>query len=129
MGSFNTKPSAYGLHLTESIGAKCGSTTIDRNLFTLLERKYGSGLKDKTDQISAGSRFMKSFESIKRTFDGKKETKFNIFIAMNHQDRKGYEKALRAVVLTRFDQHAETGCYFDVWMKLLICVRQKQARS
>ncbi len=51
------------------VGGKCGSTYIDRNLHTLLSRRFGSSFKDLAfAQKGPGSKFMVSFEQIKRDF-------------------------------------------------------------
>ncbi|PGH14906.1 hypothetical protein AJ79_02769 [Helicocarpus griseus UAMH5409] len=50
-------------------GAKCGSTAIDRELHNLMESKYGSAFSDlSVKETGRGSKFMESFEVIKRKF-------------------------------------------------------------
>lgn len=51
------------------LGGKCGSTYIDRNLHTLLSRRFRSSFDDLAfAQKGPGSRFMISFEKYKRDF-------------------------------------------------------------
>lgn len=55
-----------------SPGGKCGSTYIDRNLYQLMETRFGRAFE--TIRMTAkgpGSRFMNTWESVKRSFTQK----------------------------------------------------------
>ena len=82
-------------------GAMCGGTTIDRELHTLMNLRYGKAFTGKPPQdISHGSNFMTNFESIKRGFDGNgKERKLHLM--MDHDDTQTYVKGLQEITLTR----------------------------
>ncbi|KAK4904085.1 hypothetical protein LTR66_017945, partial [Elasticomyces elasticus] len=52
-----------------SIGGKCGSKTIDRNMYKLMNERYGSAWTAVSDNWkSPGSRYMTEFEDHKRNF-------------------------------------------------------------
>lgn len=52
-----------------NLGGKCGSTYIDRNLYSLLSKRFGSSFDDLPfSQKGPGSRFMLSFETYKKSF-------------------------------------------------------------
>ncbi|PQE13098.1 Hsp70 family protein [Rutstroemia sp. NJR-2017a BBW] len=51
------------------VGGKCGSTYIDRNLHSLLSKRFGSAFDDLDfGQKGPGSKFMACFEMLKRDF-------------------------------------------------------------
>ncbi|KAK2758810.1 hypothetical protein FQN54_003502 [Arachnomyces sp. PD_36] len=85
--------------------AKCGSTTIDRNLHALMHERYGAAFQEKADKIAIGGKFMKKFESIKRNFDGKPGPDFSLPLLMNGFPRvkitRDEMKAMFQEVLTR----------------------------
>ncbi|OBT74407.1 hypothetical protein VF21_06831 [Pseudogymnoascus sp. 05NY08] len=55
--------------LCVGVGGKCGSTHIDRNLHSLLSKRFGSAFDDLPFGIKGpGGRFMSSFEMLKRDF-------------------------------------------------------------
>ncbi|QSZ31534.1 hypothetical protein DSL72_001101 [Monilinia vaccinii-corymbosi] len=55
--------------LCVGIGGKCGSTYIDRNLHSLLSKRFGSAFDNlPVGQTGPGSRFMAAFELLKRDF-------------------------------------------------------------
>jgi hypothetical protein len=83
------------------IGAKCGSTTIDRQLHLLMSENYGEEFKEKGDLIAIGSKFMNHFEQIKRNFDGEnKLSGFRLPLLMRY-DLDDRRKALQSVKITR----------------------------
>lgn len=50
-------------------GGKCGSTFIDRNLHNLMQRRFGQAFQEiEMKRKGPGSRFMNSWEGIKRSF-------------------------------------------------------------
>lgn len=104
-GRFPYQSTGSWIALTKYIGAKCGSTTIDRHLHALMERRYGSAFKEIADSVGIGSRFMTRFESIKRSFDGSEGDVFSLPLLMDHPDTDDYKQGLQKVTITRFDQH------------------------
>jgi hypothetical protein len=50
-------------------GGKCGATYIDRNLHTLMTQRFGTSFtKLDAKKTGPGSKFMQSFERVKRDF-------------------------------------------------------------
>lgn len=99
------------LRLT-SIGAKCGSTTIDRHLHAFMERKYGKAFKEKAGSLGIGSKFMRRFESIKRNFGGEPGEDFSLPLLMEHPDTDDYKQGFQRVTITRFGKHQNPGSLF-----------------
>ncbi|TLS30837.1 hypothetical protein PpBr36_03535 [Pyricularia pennisetigena] len=65
----STKPTLKLEELLLGIGAKCGSTTIDRNLHKLMAARFGNAFKSLDERRTGlGSQFMSSFENIKKGF-------------------------------------------------------------
>jgi len=57
------------IHNSRPIGGKCGATYIDRNLHDLMSKRFGNSFdKLAPARRGPGSRFMQSFESVKRDF-------------------------------------------------------------
>lgn len=84
-------------------GGKCGSTYIDRNLHTLLSKRFGSNFDDLPfAQKGPGSRFMMSFEKCKRDFglSDDKDTQEVGPIRLNLPDSEHYDEDERMVKLT-----------------------------
>jgi hypothetical protein len=51
------------------VGGKCGATYIDRNLHTLLSKRFRNAFDNVPhEQKGPGSKFMTSFEKLKRSF-------------------------------------------------------------
>jgi hypothetical protein len=73
-------------------GAKCGSTTIDRNFHSLMGYRFGDAFKKKTPkEIGHGSQFMRDFEYLKRSFDGCVTEDLRVRLAMEHPDCDHYK--------------------------------------
>lgn len=57
-----------GVTLTSS-GGGCGATFIDRNFYALMTRRFGGRFTTLAPAMKApGSKFMRNFETIKKTF-------------------------------------------------------------
>jgi len=57
--------------LTSKIGAKCGSTMIDRRFDQLMQSRFGRAYTSVSKEYKGpGSKFMRSFEGAKRNFEG-----------------------------------------------------------
>ena len=89
-------------------GAKCGGTTIDRNLHRLMEERFGIAFTSIDDRYKGpGSAFMDRFEGIKRDFSldeaDDDETCFSLPLKMSKLDpeTKGYDFTDDTVELTR----------------------------
>ena len=64
-----TSPRLDFEELCVGIGGKCGATYIDRNLHKLMSQRFGSAFDNiKMRRKGPGSRFMESWERIKRSF-------------------------------------------------------------
>ncbi|KAK2801368.1 hypothetical protein FQN50_007753 [Emmonsiellopsis sp. PD_5] len=75
--------------------AKCGATTIDRELHQLMESRYGAAFSGKPrEEISQGSEFMNKFEVLKKTFKGCKPGKkeYHLPLLMDVDGDETYEK-------------------------------------
>lgn len=85
-------------------GGKCGSTTIDRNLHALLEKRFGRAFVDlPLKRKGMGSRLMRDFEGAKRDFgfsDTSKTYRFHLPME-GVQDSNWYDEDDEEVLLTR----------------------------
>jgi hypothetical protein len=83
------------------LGAKCGATSIDRALHSLMTQRYGESFSSLPIQkIGPGSKFMEDFETIKRDFDGKNSSQtFAIHLKM-----RDLNKNERSVVQYDFEE-------------------------
>ncbi|CZR67409.1 related to hsp70 protein [Phialocephala subalpina] len=92
------------LHI--GVGGKCGSTYIDRNLHTLLSKRFGSSFDNIAfAQKGPGSRFMISFEKHKRDF-GRNDDRDILEIGpirLEVPDSEHYDEVERMVKLTYED--------------------------
>ncbi|KAK2788107.1 hypothetical protein FQN52_006944 [Onygenales sp. PD_12] len=81
--------------------AKCGATTIDRELHQVMESRYGAAFSGKPrEEISQGSEFMNKFEVLKKTFKGSKPGKYKEYhlpLLMDVDGDETYEKGLQRV--------------------------------
>jgi hypothetical protein len=84
-------------------GGKCGSTYIDRNLHTLLSKRFGSKFDDLPfSQKGPGSRFMASFETYKKSFGLNDDRDIREIgpIRLDLPDSDHYDEDERSVKLT-----------------------------
>ncbi|KAK2797541.1 hypothetical protein FQN51_008440 [Onygenales sp. PD_10] len=79
--------------------AKCGATTIDRELHRVMESRYGIAFSGKPrEEISQGSEFMNKFEMHKQTFKGfepGKNKPYYLPLLMDVDGDETYEKGLQ----------------------------------
>ncbi|CAD6450069.1 da6a4bb9-e93e-481b-ba9f-35eb6b8a01e0 [Sclerotinia trifoliorum] len=92
--------------LCVGIGGKCGATYIDRNLHSLLSRRFGPAFDDVPfGQKGPGSRFMTAFETLKRDFGRNDEKEVGelgpLNLAVSNSDH--YDEEDRLVLLTHED--------------------------
>ncbi|PMD34535.1 Hsp70 family protein-like protein [Hyaloscypha variabilis F] len=90
-------------------GGKCGSTYIDRNLHTLLSRRFGAKYDDLPfAQKGPGSRLMTSFEKHKRDFglNDNKDVREIGPIRLDVSDSEYFDEDERNVKLTYEDMEA-----------------------
>ncbi|ESZ92367.1 hypothetical protein SBOR_7251 [Sclerotinia borealis F-4128] len=95
--------------LCVGIGGKCGSTYIDRNLHSLLSERFGSAFDElQFSQKGPGSRFMASFEMLKRDFGRNDEREVGELGPLNLDilDSESYDREDRLVLLTYKDMLA-----------------------
>jgi hypothetical protein len=90
-----------GLLIGGVVGAKCGATSIDRALHSLMTQRYGDAFSSLPIQkIGPASKFMEDFETIKRDFGGRDPTQtFEIHLKMRDLDKKD-----RSVVQYDFEE-------------------------
>ncbi|KKZ64310.1 hypothetical protein EMCG_09694 [[Emmonsia] crescens] len=94
-------------------GAKCGATTIDRELHKLMESKYGTAFSSlQVKETGHGSQFMELFESVKRWFKGHGEgydKEYKIPLLMDIEDGAGEEivQMFDKVVMRAFEMIRE----------------------
>lgn len=89
------------LNFYSLLGAKCGSSTIDRHFQKLMEERFGDAYTSKSQKvIGPKSPFMSEFEEVKRRFidttliDG-------IRLDLGLEDSEYYNKEDAEVTLTR----------------------------
>lgn len=85
-------------------GGKCGATYIDRNLHRLMARRFGSSFNDIAfDLKGPGSRFMQSFEVVKRDFGYSDDDSVKEIgpINLRLEDSEHYDSDERMVKLTK----------------------------
>lgn len=84
------------------IGGKCGSTTIDRALHRLMEKRFGSLFSSLSYQkTGAGSKFMTQFESFKRDFGvSKRSRQYLLDLNLGCADSKWYSSDENEVIIT-----------------------------
>lgn len=88
--------------LTGIPGAKCGGTTIDRNFHFWMGNQFGEAFKEiDASRIGAGSRFMKQFEDIKRSFDDEENGPFLVHLAMDCGTNDHYDPSYYEVMISR----------------------------
>ncbi|KAK2776029.1 hypothetical protein FQN53_002888 [Emmonsiellopsis sp. PD_33] len=79
--------------------AKCGATTIDRELHRVMESRYGAAFSGKPrEEISQGSEFMNKFEELKKSFEGCKpgmKKEHSLTLLMDVEGDETYEKGLQ----------------------------------
>ncbi|KAF7905182.1 uncharacterized protein EAF01_005703 [Botrytis porri] len=100
------------VELCVGIGGKCGSTYIDRNLHTLLSNRFGLAYGDlSVGQKGPGSRFMASFEMLKRDFgrNDDKETGELGPLNLDVPNSEHYDVEDRVIYL----QHQDMQALFD----------------
>lgn len=87
-----------------TLGGKCGSTYIDRNLHSLLSEWFGSSFDELPfSQKGPGSKFMTSFETYKRSFglsDDRGDTREIGPIRLDLPDSEHFDEDERLVILT-----------------------------
>ncbi|KAF7866851.1 hypothetical protein EAF04_005692 [Stromatinia cepivora] len=92
--------------LCVGIGGKCGATYIDRNLHSLLSKRFGSAFDDLPfSQKGPGSRFMTAFEILKRDFGRNDEREVGELGPLNlaFPESDHYDEEDRLVLLTHED--------------------------
>ena len=85
------------------VGGKCGATYIDRNLHSLLSKRFGSSFDDLPfAQKGPGSRFMSSFERCKQKFglSDDRDTQYIGPIRLDVPDSEYFDELERFVKLT-----------------------------
>lgn len=102
----NIKPLEFD-EILEGDGAKCGSTSIDRNFHELMVCKFGHAFTEMSKKTGPGSQFMASFEESKHAFkprDNLEEGDDDEFrirgLLMNHEDCASYDSEEQFVILT-----------------------------
>jgi hypothetical protein len=86
-----------------SIGGKCGSTYIDRNLHTLLSKRFGSSFDSLPfAQKGPGSKLMISFEKYKQDFGLSDDRDIREIgpVRLDVPDSEHYDEEERMVKLT-----------------------------
>jgi len=87
-----------------ALGGKCGSTYVDRNLHSLLSKRFGSSFDNLSYSMKGpGSKFMASFESGKKSF-GSNDNKTTLDIGpirLDVPNSEHYDKNERMVILTQ----------------------------
>ncbi|OKL57977.1 hypothetical protein UA08_06780 [Talaromyces atroroseus] len=84
-------------------GAKCGSSTIDRQFLKFMRQRFGTEFTSKSEKIiGPKSRFMEEFEGIKRRFDERTETE-GLRLQMNWDNQDQYDSEDGEVILKRND--------------------------
>ena len=95
--------------LQKILGGTCGGTYIDRNLHSLLEKRYGEAFSSLSQrQIGPGRRFMNSFESRKRDFrinNVRKAFRVQLKIPAFYTglEIEGYDKNIEEILLSKQD--------------------------
>ncbi|OBT74750.1 hypothetical protein VF21_06621 [Pseudogymnoascus sp. 05NY08] len=118
--------------LCVGVGGKCGSTYIDRNLHSLLSRRFGAPFDTlPISKKGPGSRFMKSFESSKRDFgrdDDDDDIRELTDLKLDIPDSEFYDEEEQFVKLTYKDIQ---GLFDPVVREISNLVRQqvKEVRS
>ncbi|CAG9945212.1 unnamed protein product [Clonostachys rosea f. rosea IK726] len=75
-GVEETSPTLQLKEIAVGIAGKCGGTFVDRNLFGLMEERFGAAFTSlEKEQIGPGSSFMDQFESKKKDFSMKNPSK------------------------------------------------------
>lgn len=83
------------------LGAKCGSSTIDRHFQKLMEERFNDAYKAKSSKyIGPKSIFMNEFESLKRRFDSDTDTDV-LPLVMDLETSDYYDANDAEVILTR----------------------------
>jgi len=92
------------------VGGKCGGTYIDRNLYELLERRFGKAFTSlPPDRNGPGSPFMQQFESKKKSFStvssSRRPTKLHLIMPELNQwtQISGYDSRYSDILLTHDD--------------------------
>ncbi|KAJ8060112.1 hypothetical protein OCU04_011722 [Sclerotinia nivalis] len=114
--------------LCVGIGGKCGATYIDRNLYSLLSKRFGSAFDDLPfGQKGPGSRFMTAFETLKRDFGRDDEREVGelgpLNLAVPESDH--YDKEDRLVLLTYEDMED----LFDPVIAEIISLVREQVKA
>jgi hypothetical protein len=90
--------------MSRTLGGKCGSTYIDRNLQSLLSKRFGAPYDTLPITLKGpGSRFMQSFEESKRDFgrdDDDNSVRELTDLKLDIPDSKFYDEEERIVKLT-----------------------------
>ncbi|TLD31277.1 hypothetical protein PspLS_02168 [Pyricularia sp. CBS 133598] len=107
----STKPTLELEELLVGIGAKCGSTTIDRKMYKLMIERFGDAFTSLDDSRKGlGSHFMSTFENMKKGFSLARAKKRPNRIPLKMRDVSAeaiasnhYDADLDAVLLTTDD--------------------------
>jgi hypothetical protein len=110
--------------VTQCIGAKCGGTYIDRNLYALLAERFGAAFTSlPPERNGPGSPFMQAFESKKKNFSTKtpsrRPNKFTLMmpdLRPGTIDSKYYDSRYNDILLSSEDMQI---C-FDPVVKAII---------
>ncbi|PGH23884.1 hypothetical protein AJ80_02133 [Polytolypa hystricis UAMH7299] len=103
--------------------AKCGETSIDRELHRLMRERYGQAFQEKRpEKISQSSPFMEAFESVKRIFEGcgpqdRLHYRLPVRMEINHPT---YDRGSGEVILTREEIRAMFNVVIDRSLELVM---------
>ncbi|KAK2752421.1 hypothetical protein FQN55_007461 [Onygenales sp. PD_40] len=110
--------------------AKCGATTIDRELHRVMESRYGMAFSGKPrEEISQGSHFMNKFEMLKMGFkecEPGRTKEYSLPLLMDVDGDKTYEKGMQKV---KFESEEIAAMFEKVITPSLNLVRQQIAKT
>ena len=135
--SYTVMRTSPNLVLNESCtgsGGKCGGTFIDRNLYALLTKRYGTAFSSlRADRIGPNSRFMTAFESKKQAFDSKSTRKairlpLKMPALQDSHHVPGYDSEYNEITLSVADMLA---CFEPIVVKIiaLVSAQVRQVRK
>lgn len=119
--------SANGTIILTLSGGKCGGTFVDRNLYKLLAKRFGTAFTSLGPQhVGPGSQFMDQFEMRKRDFSldtpSKKSYKLTLpmrSLVVTPEMQKYYDPDFNWVLLSKDDMKSLFDPVIDVILKLV----------
>ncbi|KAK5996056.1 Heat shock 70 kDa 12B-like protein [Cladobotryum mycophilum] len=137
----NTEPTLKLRETAVGIAGKCGGTFVDRNLFKLLEKRFGEAFTSLgSEQIGPGSPFMDTFEGKKKDFSLNSPSRrvHRLILPMPQLKitpaiERFYERRSSSVLLTQEDYKSLFDPVIDLIIKLVeeqvAQIKRKKERS